>query len=719
MNKRTIPLSKPLFYILLGGSLFWPAPASAVHAAETSAAQQEYVLEGVAVTANRERPADLPPAYAGGQVARGGRLGVLGNRDFMDTPFNVTSYTAELMENQQAANIAEVVANHPSVRLTSSGSYNQFWNIRGFSVTAVSFNGLYNVSPHWLSGSDFVERVEVLTGPSALLNGVAAASGNIGGAINLVPKRAGEEPLTKFTASYSGDSQLGGHIDIGRRFGENQQFGLRFNGSYRSGATAFDNESLTTGAASLGLDWRSERWRTSLDLGYQNRKIDAPTTYFYGPTAFSIPKTPPNNTMNISPAWTYADTKSIFGALHSEFDLNKAWTIFASAGGRRSTADYLFTGGDFTSNQGDFITEVYNFPMKNNAHTEELGIRGRFATGSLQHHLTLSGTRSQIDSYSLSEKITEFPSGLYHPGISQPVFSSWGRIPKNSTTTLSGLALTDTLSTRDGRLQLILGARRQQMKVDKFNSQTGAKTSGYNKSAVTPGLGIVLKAKDHLSVYGNYIQALQQGPTASSNAVNAGEVFSPYKAKQYEVGVKLDSGVYGATLSAFQIEQPSGQVDPVTRIYGLDGEQRNRGLELNVFGEPVKGTRLLGGFMLLDGKLVRTANGANDGNTAAGASRWTATLGVEWDTPFQPDLTITARAVYNGSQYLDNANTQKIAPWTRLDVGARYSFQHNSTPITIRATVANALNKRYWQGISGGLTIGQGRTLLLSATMEL
>lgn len=718
MNKRIINMPKRLLCLLLGGSLAWPVPLSFAQA-DTAAARQEFTLEGVEVTAKRANEDPLPPAYAGGQVARGGRLGVLGNRDFMDTPFNFTSYTAELMENQQAATIAEVTANNPSVRVTSSGSYNQFWNIRGFSVTAVSFNGLYNVSPHWLSGSDFVERVEVLTGPSALLNGVATASGNIGGAINLVPKRAGEEPLTKFTASYSGDSQVGGHIDIGRRFGANQQFGLRFNGSYRSGDTAFDNESLTAGTASLGLDWRSDRWRTSFDLGYQNRKIDAPTTEFIGPTSFSLPKTPPKNTMNISPAWTYADIESIFGVLHSEFDLNQDWTVFASAGGRRSTADYLYANGTFTSNQGDFITEVYNFPMKNNAHTRELGIRGRFATGSLQHHLTLSGTRSQIDSYSLSEKLTEFPSSLYHPGISQPVFSAWGSIPKNSTTTLSGLALTDTLSTRDGRLQLIVGARHQQIKVDRFNSQTGVKTSGYDKSAVTPGLGIVLKAKDNLSVYGNYVQALQQGPTAASSAVNAGEVFAPYKAKQYEVGVKLDSGLYATTLSAFQIEQPSGQTDPVTRIYGLDGEQRNRGLELNVFGEPVKGTRLLGGVMLLDGKLVRTANGSNDGNTAAGASRWTATLGVEWDTPFQPDLTLTARAIYNGSQYIDNANTQKIAPWTRLDVGARYTLQHNGVPLTLRATVTNALNKRYWQGHSGGFSIGAPRTLTLSATVDL
>ena len=38
---------------------------------------------------------NLPPPYAGGQVATGGQLGILGERDFMDTPFNQSNYTSK------------------------------------------------------------------------------------------------------------------------------------------------------------------------------------------------------------------------------------------------------------------------------------------------------------------------------------------------------------------------------------------------------------------------------------------------------------------------------------------------------------------------------------------------------------------------------------------------------------------------------------------------
>ena len=39
------------------------------------------------------RPMDLPPAHAGRQVASGTRLGLLGSREVMETPFSTISYT--------------------------------------------------------------------------------------------------------------------------------------------------------------------------------------------------------------------------------------------------------------------------------------------------------------------------------------------------------------------------------------------------------------------------------------------------------------------------------------------------------------------------------------------------------------------------------------------------------------------------------------------------
>src|SRR5690606_26290511 len=106
----------------------------------------------------------------GGQVARGGQMGVLGNQDIMDVPFTMTSYTAQLIEDQQAEDIGDVLLNDPSVRQSFGfGNQSQVFVIRGLPLNGddVSFNGLYGVLPRQMISIDAVERVEVFKGPNA------------------------------------------------------------------------------------------------------------------------------------------------------------------------------------------------------------------------------------------------------------------------------------------------------------------------------------------------------------------------------------------------------------------------------------------------------------------------------------------------------------------------------------------------------------------------
>ena len=71
-------------------------------------------IEEITVTGQAE-------TYAGGQVTRSGRIGLLGNKDIFDTPFSISSYTAELIENQQARTVADVIRNDASAFLNSAG----------------------------------------------------------------------------------------------------------------------------------------------------------------------------------------------------------------------------------------------------------------------------------------------------------------------------------------------------------------------------------------------------------------------------------------------------------------------------------------------------------------------------------------------------------------------------------------------------------------------
>ena len=84
----------------------------------SGSADSATVLPAVTVAGVGVSPSALPPEFAGGQVARGARLGLLGNKDVMDTPFNVSSYTSELLANRQAVTLADALNVEPSVRFT-------------------------------------------------------------------------------------------------------------------------------------------------------------------------------------------------------------------------------------------------------------------------------------------------------------------------------------------------------------------------------------------------------------------------------------------------------------------------------------------------------------------------------------------------------------------------------------------------------------------------
>lgn len=158
-----------------------PAPS-----VEEKAAPEAPSVEPVA---EPEQPAEN--AYAGGQVARNVDFGILGDKPALDAPFSITGYTEQTIENKQVTQVADLIANDPSISNQTLSGVSSAWNIRGFKAQQqdVQLNGLYGVAPRFYGGIEGVERVDVLKGPSVLLAGIAP-NGSLGGTINYVTKRA-------------------------------------------------------------------------------------------------------------------------------------------------------------------------------------------------------------------------------------------------------------------------------------------------------------------------------------------------------------------------------------------------------------------------------------------------------------------------------------------------------------------------------------------------
>ena len=687
------------------------------------AADEPLTLGETNVNAVYNGPTDLPDVLAGGQVARGARLGMLGNKDVMDTPFSVTSYTAKTLADLQTVTVADALERDPSVRSTgqTGGIVDSFF-IRGFAIGEgnlgeLAYDGVYGVAPNYRAFTEYAERVEVLKGPGALMYGISPNSG-VGGVINIVPKRPLDQDLTRFTGSYASDSQVGGHLDISRRFGDENQFGVRFNGSLQGGDTAVDDQHRDVGIGAIALDYRGERLRLNLDYISQKESYDGASRPFTIAPNVQVPSAP-NGRTSLPQKWGWSDTKEQSLLLGGEYDLNDNLTAFAHAGGGRSDVKrmsdqvprILNDAGD-TSN----IPGYYKFNVDRS--TADVGLRGLFATGPVTHMTTLMATRYEDELSRGINNGTTILSNIYHPVDTPKQSINAPKVLRISETELSGVALTDTLGFLDDRLQLTLGMRHQSIESRNYNS-TGGVSSRYDASANTPLLGVVIRPWDDVSLYYNYVEGLSKGDAAPGTASNAGETFAPYESKQHELGVKYEHGTFMTSVALFQITKPSGEVG-ADGVYSVQAEQRNRGVELSVLGEVGPGTRLMGGVTFLDGELTKSATPANRGNKPVGVPDIQANLWAEWDTPWLEGFTLTGGAIYTDSQYVNQANTQKLDSWTRIDAGARYATKIEGRPTTFRATVQNVFDREYWSGVAsyGAFSPGYPRTLQLSATVD-
>lgn len=659
-----------------------------------------------------------------GGVARRGGLGVLGAGDIMDSPFSTTNYTSQLLEDQQARTLADAVVNEASVRVqTSTSGFSDDFQIRGFNVGSgdVGVNGLYGLSSGNRMPAAMMERVEVLKGPGTLMYGISPG-GSIGGNINIVTKRAGDEPLTRVTGTFESKSIFGAHVDVGRRFGDAGEWGVRFNGVYRKGDNTLDASQTEFGLAALALDYRSSTLRWVVDAYAQREDTDG----FRGQSSFrpNVTRIPaaPSGRRAMYPGVELTMRDSTVSS-RIEYDLAPNLMLYAAAGYHYGASEQ-----DFPSARGqDAIDMAGNLRISNAWYdaatrnkTAEVGARATVEGLGVKHLFTVSASRLEQETgsfYLSAPAATAVNSNIYHP-VALPVMSGERQSPtKTSGTELSSVALTDTLSFLDDRLLVTGGVRKQKVVARNF-TPAGVRTTSYDESATSPLVGIVVKPMANVSVYGNFTSGLTRGSTAPLGTANVGEVFAPYKSKQYEAGVKLEQGKLLSGISVFQIDRPNAVTDPVTTIYSMDGNQRNRGLELSVMGEVVRNLRLMASATFYDAELQKTAGGVNEGNDANGVPKRALSAGLDWDLDGVPGLSFNARAIHTSDIPFNAANTLHLPSWTRFDIGARYRTSVMGKPAILRASVENVADKAYWLANGTFATAAAARTALVSAQFD-
>jgi iron complex outermembrane receptor protein len=544
----------------------------------------------------------------------------------------------------------------------------------------------------------------------------------------MVPKRAGDTPLTRLTANYASDGVFGGHLDIGRRFGEQNEWGVRFNGVYRDGKTATEGQKVDLEAATVAIDYRGVSLRASLDAGHQTMDNKAPLgAGGLGIADGIVIPAAPDATKQIAQDWEYSKTKSDYALAKVEYDFAPEWTVYGAAGYSDNRFEYLSTDIYVTDTAGNATATIYYWPDYYKHRSVQGGVRGAFKTGTLKHQLNLNASYLKREHGYTADYygIGSYDTNIYHPVfVPAPSLAGYpSTAPLTDKVELPSYAIADTISTLDERIAVTLGARRQNVKYIAYDTSTGVGATTYDQGATTPMLAVLFKPQPNLSFYGNYIEGLSQGDTAPVGTTNAGQVYAPKKTKQYELGSKYDFGRFSTAFAIFQITRPSGLAvanGDGSFTYKVDGEQRNRGVELTFFGEPLPGTRALGGVTFTDARLTHTDGGLYDDKFAPNVARRQLNLGGEYDVPGVAGLTLTTRVIATSAQYVEQDNSRTMPGWSRWDASARYTTVAWGRPLTLRAGVNNLFGRDYWSSGSGAwINQGQPRTVALSATVDL
>lgn len=693
--------------------------------AQSNDASNSETLEEVVVEAEREEGKSLlgpvPKADPGEMTAEGGQLGPLGNRDYMDVPFSGVSYTDTFVESQVPVGIRDILKNDPSVTNESArGAHFDGFRIRGDRANYI-YGGLPGPFDRGASHSlEQYSRVEVLKGPSGVMNVGATGTGFVGGIVNLVPKRATDRPITKINLNYlSGDAHKM-HADIGRRLGADNQFGVRLNMVSEHGELNIDGTTIDRESVHLAMDYRANKTDVTLDLGYQDSldKGAHPKFDGFGPVS-SIPEAPKLDRTYGQP-WQEDHDERFSAVARVEHQLTTNWTGGVSYsdvhlnedGPTEATADFVDDNGSYrqTLRLNQHANRYYqNFTtyVKGNVETP-----GLFGTGEIDHNVALTYYTDKDDNdVDFGRTITADTSSLSDPVYMDEVADSQaGPTPDFSESETKYTSLIDEMRFQNGKYRLLAGVQSIELR--------RPSDDGYEESEVVPVTAFTYKPSDGQTYYASYSEAFERGDAAPFTASNFGERTNPLESTQIEVGYKRDLGNYRYSTALFQVTKDRTHTNPTTDVFGIFGEQEHTGVEASISGRIQEGFRVTGGALYMDAELTETPGGSNNGNIPVAIPEFRARLTSEYDVDVgaKHPLTLSGGIFHTGEQQVNAANTLEIPSWTTLDLGVHKTFEDPATgaDLTANLKVENVTDERYWDNAAFGLSPGNPRTIRFS-----
>lgn len=708
-----------------------PALAADPDAAESSKQKEQAApVQLPVVSVEASSPAPEEGSAENGYRTSSASLGSLGTTALKDTPYAVNVVSGQFISNIQAQTVSEALKYNPTVYAASGNNMvggGASFTIRGFTTnTNESFiDGLrmYARTP-----IEDKERIEVINGPASFLFGFA----NPAGTINYVQKRPTDTPFAQITVGDYGGAQGYAHGDFGGPLDADGRFTYRANLLYvDKGDIGIPDDSHERYLGSASLDWHISP-KTLLSVDYSHFYIDiegGDNIFSIGSNVTSIPKAP-KASRNYMPSYSRAKDEYDRVAMHFTSELSDAISV-------RSAVAYSYVdmfrhraSNKITDNDGDYTMSRNYYNQGKSTIEGNTYVDVKFDTGSWRHKVTVGVNEENTVyqyayPYATGKVSFDGTNNLYNPIPYPPdTYDMTLGDPDHTTeqTNLFAAVLGDQLAFND-QWSLVGGLTLASIydKQNKYSSTNiGQYTSldPYNRSMLSPSIALIYKPIPEVSLYASYNEALQKGPTSPSTGVNNPNVtLDPYVARQEEVGVKATvGGKLDLNGALFRIEQAYAYTNALSD-YIESGTETHLGAEFIAKGKLTDRLSVTGGFTVLDATVKGLDQSNLNGKVPVGVPRTMARLYAEYSLPFLPELTLTGGVSYNGSVYVNAANSLSIPEVTTGDLGARYAMHVGKHELTLRFNVDNFTDENYWTCSGSSLALGAPRTFAFSAQM--
>ncbi len=629
----------------------------------------------------------------------------------VETSQSVSVVTRQQMDDQGSQTVAQAMRYTPGVLTNPYGATHRYDYVamRGFNdgsvdniyvdgLKSMGDNGTYStmqVDPY------FLERIDILKGPSSVLYGRSSP----GGLVALTTKKPLFTPYHQVQATLGTQGQLGMGFDFSGPVDDDKRIAYRLTGLADASDTQFDHnkEERYAIAPAVSIDFSED---TSLTLqaylqhdpngGYhggnpadgmlhQRNGLRLSDHFFEGePGIDNYERTQQSFSYQFEHRFNDVFTaRQNFRYQDSDVSMDQVYSA-GWADAHSNILNRAYTGGD---------ERLHSYIIDNMLQAE-------FFTGAAKHTLLL-GTDYQRRKADVAWRYgTVDPLDAGNPQYGNGNLQVLGENRYQRRLQQTGVYLQDLVELDQWRLSL--GLRQDWVKVSEENRDSNTNVRD-QRSRFTTRAGVLYLFENGIAPYVSYSESFNPNTVSDQE----GRPLAPTEGTQWEAGIKYQPAGSDNlfTASVFRIEQENlASKQPDEEFYRPVGQVRSQGLELEAHVQLTDSLKLLGGYTFTDIEYAKSMpslvsdNLDNKGNSPTQAPKQMFSLWADYNfhQGALDGLRLGGGVRYVGYSWVDAENSMKVPSYTLLDASIGYDLgKVGLRGVDVRLNANNLTNESY------------------------